>query len=153
MVSKYKTRAAGVRGLVCLDDYNEAFFLCFGLLSIDVMRLPLFNYYRVLYIYGLRKKCGYTYAKMALLMCDGAGISTFKSVVLACRLLCVYDAKYSVEFAAAYKRLKAVCKPFKRVLSNAERCKNYQQKQQHFKKRTQKSNATRAKNKEKLSKL
>jgi len=106
MVCKHKSRAAGVRCLMSVSDFNECFYWCFGVLVSDVVSRSRFEYYQILYIYGLRKLCGLTMQQI----CDIIGVKYIfivsDSLRYASCYLCGVGKDYNVQFEQDLKRLK-----------------------------------------------
>jgi len=129
--SKYKTRCKAVNALVPLSSYNECFYWATGIMSSAVNLEPKYSYLQVLYVYGLRKIVGLGHCEIEDIMCFGSLRPVGYSIKLACRYCCVFDLTYSLSFVEDFKRLKAICKPFRKRLTGAERAKKFRDKRRN----------------------
>ena len=135
MTSKYNTRRAGQNKLMSTDDFANCFYYAFSVMSVDVLSSPRNSYLLLLYIFGLRKLCGKTIREISSIVGYTSTFPSANSIVLAARHQCIFDDLYNAQFVADYKHLKAVCKPFRKRLSNADYCRKYYLKTSQKKKR------------------
>lgn len=124
--SNKKTRDAGKYRLMSLEDYNNCFYFTFGIYPQMCAR---YTEDQVLYIYGMRKLCGFTHHKIVEAFGGNIGLIVVqKSIRLAISIQCNVSAKYNPSFKADRIRLWGVCNPFRRIISNAESQAKFQAK-------------------------
>ena len=122
-------RRIGVNGLIDLDDFNECFFLFFGVSIVDVCsRNFRGKFEQLIYIYSVRKLSGLTIAKTSNLLGYSNYFIVGHSLDFCYKKLCIYSAHYDANFVAQYRAFKAYCKPFRKRLSNTDYVRKYRAK-------------------------